>query len=95
MLGMGNATAAVTRGRFGQGHPSMPIWMDDVDCKGNELNGIPSFAAQRGEINGNFIFSRRIPTLHLKLSLTNGTSLLRSRFRLVTQRWEDTRLEAI
>lgn len=40
MLGMGKAAAAVTRARFGQGDPTMPIWMDDVDCKGNELNEI-------------------------------------------------------
>ena len=56
MLGMGNATAAVTRARFGQGHPSMPIWMDDVDCKGNELNGISPSQRTEGKSAGILFF---------------------------------------
>lgn len=35
MLGMGNATAAVFRAKYGQGASNMPIWMDDVNCQGN------------------------------------------------------------
>ena len=35
MLGMGNATAAVSRARFGPGGSDVPIWMDDVNCLGN------------------------------------------------------------
>ena len=36
MLGMGNATEAVSRARFGRG--SGRVWMDDVDCVGKNSN---------------------------------------------------------
>ena len=35
MLGMGNATAAVPRAKYGPGSADQPIWMDDVNCQGN------------------------------------------------------------
>ena len=41
MLGMGNATAATVRAKYGQ--TVGEVWMDDVNCTGkNELNTVES-----------------------------------------------------
>ena len=40
MLGMGNATAAMSRAAYGPGADNMPIWMDDVNCLGKIKKGL-------------------------------------------------------
>lgn len=36
-LGFESALEAVSNAYFGPGNDTMPIWMDDVDCYGNEV----------------------------------------------------------
>ena len=56
MLGMGNATAATVRAKYGQAVGD--VWMDDVNCTGkNELNTVES-SERRNVISAREVWPR-------------------------------------